>query len=89
MTDGAHENEADEQTIAAFMAHVSMLPMTSVLPHPVQVWCRAQLLERWRAERRARRPISVMRPIEIAATLIGAVWLFYSSLSYLFRAYTG
>ena len=55
----------------------------------MQVWCRAQLLERWSAERRARLPITVMRPIEIAASLIGAVWLFYSSLSYLFQVYAG
>jgi len=55
----------------------------------MQVWCRAQLLERWSAERRARLPITVMPPIEIAASLTGAMWLFYSSLSYLFRAYVG
>ncbi len=89
MTNGTQGDEANEQAIAAFMARVSALPVTSTLPDPMQVWCRAHLLERWSAERRARLPITVMRPIEIAASLIGAVWLFYSSLSYLFRAYAG
>ena len=89
MTNGTQGDEAYEQAIAEFMARVSALPVTSRLPDPTQVWCRAQLLERWSAERRARLPITVMRPIEIAASLIGAVWLFYSSLSYLFRIFAG
>jgi hypothetical protein len=89
MTSGTQDDEAHEQAIAAFMARVSALPVTSTLADPIQVWCRAQLLERWSAERRARLPITVMRPIEIAASLIGAVWLFYSSLSYVFRGYAG
>jgi hypothetical protein len=80
MTDRTQGDEAHEQAIAAFMARVSALPVTSTLPDPMQVWCRAQLLERWSAERRARLPITVMWPIEIAASLTGAVWLFYSSL---------
>ncbi|HJZ75247.1 MAG TPA: hypothetical protein VKE51_26115 [Vicinamibacterales bacterium] len=88
MTDRTQGDEAHEQAIAAFMARVSALPVTSTLPDPTH-WCRAQLLERWSAERRVRLPITVMRPIEIAASLTGAVWLFYSSLSYLFRAYAG
>ena len=89
MTNGTQGDEAHEQVIAAFMARVSALPVTSTLPDPMQVWCRARLLERWSAERRARLPVTVMRPIEIAASVLGAVWLFYSSLSYLFRAYAG
>ena len=88
MTNGTQGDEAHEQAIAAFMARMSALPERPTLPDPMQVWCRAQLLERWSADRRARLPITVMRPIEIAASLIGAVWLLYSSLSY-FRAYAG
>jgi hypothetical protein len=89
MTNGTHDDEAHEQAIAAFMARVAALPGPAALPDPLQVWCKAQLLERWSAERHARLPITVMRPIEIAASVIGAVWLVYSSLSYLFRAYAG
>ena len=89
MTNGTDRDEASEQAIAAFMARVAALPVTSTLPDSMQVWCKAQLLERWSAERRARLPITVMQPIEIAASLIGAVWLFYSWLSYLFRVYAG
>ena len=85
MTNGTDGDEANDQAIASFMARVAALPVPSTLPDPMQVWCRAQLLARWSAERRARLPITVMQPIEIAATLIGAVWLFYSSLSYIFR----
>ena len=84
MTNGTQGDEANEQAIAVFMSRVSALPVSSTLPDPMQVWCRAQLLERWSAERTARLPIAVMTPIEIAASLIGAVCLFYSSLSYLF-----
>jgi hypothetical protein len=58
-------------------------------PDPIQVWWKARLLERWNEERRARIPITVMQPIEIAASPMGAVWLFYSSLSCLFRAFAG
>ncbi len=89
MTNRTEGDEANDQAIAAFMARVAALPVTSTLPDPMQVWCKAQLLERWSAGRRARLPITVMQPIEIAASLIGAVWLFYSSLSYLFRVYAG
>jgi hypothetical protein len=89
MTNGTEGDEANEQAIAAFMARVAALPVTSALPDPVQVWCKAQLFERWSQERRARLPITVMQPIEIAASLIGAVWLVYSSLSYLFRIHAG
>ncbi len=89
MTNGTEGHEANEQAIAEFMARVAALPVTSTLPDPMHVWWKAQLLERWSGERRARLPITVMQPIEIAASLVGAVWLFYSSLSYLFRAYAG
>jgi len=89
MTNGTHVDEAHEHAIAAFMARVAALPGPATLPDPLQVWCKAQLLERWSAERRAQLPIAVAAPMEIAASVIGAVWLAYSSLSYLFRAYAG
>jgi hypothetical protein len=86
MTQDTEGHDANEPAIAEFMARVAALLVTSTLPDPMQVWWKAQLLERWSRERRARLPITVMQPIEIAASLIGAVWLFYSSLLYLLRA---
>jgi hypothetical protein len=89
MTNGAESHEPDDQAIAEFMARVAALPVTSTLPDPTRLWWKAQLLARWSGERRARLPITVMQPIEIGASLIGAMWLFYSSLSYLFRVHAG
>jgi hypothetical protein len=86
MTHGTEGHELNEPAIAEFMARVAALPVTSALPDPMHAWWKAQLLERWSRERRARLPITVMQPIEIAASLIGAAWLFYSSLLYLLRA---
>ncbi len=71
------------------MTRVAALPVTLTLPDPMYLWWKAQLLQSRDAERRARFPIDVMHPIEIAAGVIAAVWLFYSSLSYLFRPYAG
>ena len=89
MTNETEGAEPNEQAIAEFMTQVAALPVTSALPDPVHVWWKAQLLERWSNDRRARLPISVMLPIEAAASLIGAMWLVYSWLSYLFRASAG
>ena len=89
MTNGTEGHEANEQAVVEFMARVAALPLTSTLPDPMHVWWKAQLLERWSEERRARLPITVMQPIEIAASLIAAVWLLYSSLSYLIRGSAG
>jgi hypothetical protein len=89
MTDGTERDEGNDQPIAEFMTRVAALPVTMTLPDPMYLWWKAHLLQRRDAERRARLPIDVMQPIEIAAGLIAAVWLFYSSLWYLFRPYMG
>jgi hypothetical protein len=89
MTNGTERHGADEQAIAAFMTRVAALPVTLTLPDPMYLWWKAQLLQRREAERRARFPIDVIQPIEIAAGLLAAVWLFYSSLWHLLRPYAG
>jgi hypothetical protein len=89
MTYGTEPEEGNEQPIAEFMTRVAALPVTVTLPDPMYVWWKAHFLQRRDEERRARLPIDVVHPIEIAAGLFAAVWLFYSSLSYLFRAYAG
>ena len=35
---------------------------------PARLWWKAQLLKRWKVERRAQRPLDIMHPIEIAGS---------------------
>ena len=85
MTHGTEGDDANEEAIAEFMTRVATLPGTLTLPDPMYLWWKAQLLQRRSAERRARLPVDVMQTIEMAAGLVAAVWLFYSSLSSVFR----
>src|SRR5260370_9114290 len=80
MTNGTERHGADEQAIAAFMTRVAALPVTLTLPDPMYLWWKAQLLQRREAGRRARFPVDVIQPIEIAAGLLAAGRLFPSSL---------
>jgi len=89
MADQTERDEGNDQPIAEFMARVAALPVTVTLPDPMYLWWKAHLLQRRDAERLALFPIDVVQPIEIATGLVAALWLFYSSLSYLFRAYAG
>jgi hypothetical protein len=82
-----HETEddgANEQAVAEFMSRVAALPPAATLPDPSYVWWNAELLRRQDAQRRVMRPIEMMQPVQIAAGVIAAVWLFYSSLWPLF-----
>ena len=87
MTNGIERYDADEQAIAEFMTRVAALPVSATLPDPLYLWWKAHLLQHRDAQRRARLPIDAMQPVEIAAGLIAAAWLFYSSLSHLLRPY--
>ena len=80
MTNGIAPDEANDQAIAQFMARIAALPVTMTLSDPMHLWWKAHFLQRQDAARRARFPIDVALPIEIAAGLITAVWLAYSSL---------
>ena len=51
---------------------------------PARLWWKAQLLKKWKAERRAQLPLDVMHPIEIAGGLVAAGLMLYWSLPYLF-----
>jgi hypothetical protein len=82
MTEWFDLNDADEKAIAMFMARVADLRSPdpeSRLPDPAQLWCKAKLLARWEAERRAQRPLDIMQPIEIAGGLVAAGVLLYLS----------
>jgi hypothetical protein len=46
----------------------------------MHLWWKSELLRRWDARRRAQFPLDVMQPIEIAAGLVVAAFLFYWSL---------
>jgi len=82
MTEWFDLNEVDENAIATFMSRVANLrtpkPETRT-PDAAQLWCKAKLIARWEAERRAQRPLDFMQPIEIAGGLVAAGVLLYLS----------
>ena len=74
--------DTDETAVATFLSRVANLRVPdpdSRIPEPAQLWCKAKLLERWEAERRAQRPLDIMQPIEIAGGLAAAGLLLYLS----------
>jgi len=78
---------AEDQDIAAYMSrlatastrHAARLPAADVL------WVKAQMLERWEAERRVQAPLDAMEPFQIAAGLVAAGILLFWSLPALMR----
>ena len=86
MTEWFDLDPEEEQAVAAFMARVAGLRIQnpeSRIPDPAALWCKATLLRKWDAERRARRPLDIMLPIEIAGGLVAAGLLLYWSIPYL------
>ena len=78
---------ADEQGIAAFMRELSSLPVhVPKLPSADVVWIKAQLVKRWEAERKARAPLEVLEPLQIAGGLVAAGLLLAWSIPGLLRA---
>ena len=78
-------HDDDERAIATFMSRLSTLDVPGPNREPAdsnQLWWRAQLLKKWEAERRARSPLDIVQPIEIAGGLIAAGLLLYWSLPY-------
>jgi hypothetical protein len=77
----------EEQNIAAYMTrlatagsrHAPRLPTAEVL------WVKAQMLERWEAERRVQAPLDAMEPFQIGAGLVAAGILLFWSLPALLR----
>ena len=86
MTEWFALNPEEERAVAAFMSRVANLRIPdprSRIPDPTALWCKAQLIQRWEAERRAQWPLDIMQPIEIAGGLVAAGLLLYWSLPYL------
>ena len=77
----------EEQDIAAYMSklatagtrHAPRLPAADVL------WVKAQMLQRWDAERRVQAPLDMIEPFQIGAGLIAAGILLFWSLPALLR----
>jgi hypothetical protein len=82
MTEWFDLNDDEERAVATFMSRVANLRIPnpeSRAPGPADLWCKANLLARWEAERRAQRPLDIMQPIEIAGGLVAAGVLLYLS----------
>ena len=77
----------DEQDIAAYMSRLATASSRQVpsLPAVDVLWVKAQMLERWEAERRAQAPLDAMEPFQIAAGLVAAGILLFWSLPALLR----
>ena len=75
MTDSRTGTEfVDERVIAAFMDQMRTAPleMTPKMPGADVLWVKARLIRQWEAQRKVRRPIDVMEPVELAAGLMAA-----------------
>ena len=86
MTEWFDLNPDEERAVAAFMSRAASLGIPNPefpVPDSSQLWCKARLIQRWEAERRAQRPLDIMQPIEIAGGLVAAGLLLYWSLPYL------
>jgi hypothetical protein len=77
----------EEQDVAAYMSrlatagarHAPRLPTADVL------WVKAQMLQRWEAERRVQAPLDAIEPFQIGAGLVAAGILLFWSLPALLR----
>ena len=86
MTEWFDLDQDEERAVAAFMSRVAGLRIPdpgSRIPASSDLWCKAQLLRKWEAERRAQWPLDIMQRVEIAGGLVAAGLLLYWSLPYL------
>ena len=75
MTDSRTDSVVvEERVIAAFMDKLRTAPleMTPKVPGADVLWVKARLIRQWEAQRKVRRPIDVMEPVELAAGLMAA-----------------
>jgi hypothetical protein len=82
---------ADEQrAVADFMARLSTAPApdSTLLHGPGAIWWKAQLLRRWKDQQQAARPLAVMEPIQVGASLVAAGLVFFWALPSLTTALT-
>jgi len=78
----------EEHHVASYMARLAAASPRQMprLPAPDVLWLKAQMLERWEAQRRVQAPLDAVEPFQIAAGLIAAGILLFWSLPTLLRA---
>jgi hypothetical protein len=77
----------EEQEVAAYMSRLAVAASRNAprLPAADVLWVKAQMLQRWEAERRVQAPLDAMEPFQIGAGLIAAGILLFWSLPALLR----
>ena len=72
----------EEQDVAAYMSRLATAGSRQAprLPSVDVLWVKAQMLERWEAERRVQAPLDAMEPFQIAAGLVAAGILLFLSI---------
>jgi hypothetical protein len=65
---------AEERVVAAFMDRLRTAPLPAAmqLPGADVLWVKARLIRQWDAQRRVRKPIELMEPVELGAGLMAA-----------------
>jgi hypothetical protein len=64
----------EERVVAAFMDRLrtAPLPVSPGMPGADVLWLKARLIRQWDAQRKVRRPIELMEPLELAAGVMAA-----------------
>jgi hypothetical protein len=77
----------EEQDVAAYMSRLAHATtrQSPRLPAADVLRVKAQMLERWEAERRVQAPLDAMEPLQIGAGLVAAGILLFWSLPALLR----
>jgi len=77
----------DDQAVVEYMTRLANAAplLVSQVPDPGVLWVKAQMLERWDAERRVQAPLDAMEPFQIGAGLVAAGILLFWSLPALLR----
>ena len=72
---------AEDRVVATFMERLRATPpgVAPRMPGADVLWLKAQLIQRWEAQRKVRRPMDLMEPFEIAATIAAAALLLFWS----------
>ena len=72
----------EERLVTVFMDRVrrAPLPVSPHLPGADVLWLKARLIRQWDAQRKVRRPLDVMEPLELAAGVMAAGLLLAWSL---------
>jgi hypothetical protein len=83
MTDSSTDLTAvEERVVAAFMDRLRAAPIhvSPAIPGADVLWLKARLIRQWDAQRKVRRPIEVMEPVEVAAGVMAAGFLLFWSV---------